>query len=148
MRRVAAALLLALAAGGCVAGMAVGAAGMAARAAAGGGAAPAQQPGAALILHGFGGDPNWSVNLFQNVTVFVGDDGRIRITEATPPAIATVDGHRFETARLTIDVAHAPCRSAMTGRTYRATVIAIADGREFRGCGTEMVEHQAPQAGE
>lgn len=89
-----------------------------------------------------GQEPGWLLDIQS--------DGRIDIDtnygEAAhhfPPADPEVDAgsgrtvHRVETEahRATVVIEDQPCRDAMSGWPYEATVTLDLDGREYRGCG-------------
>lgn len=95
-----------------------------------------------VLFRAIGQEPGWLVN--------VQADGRIDVQtgygEAVyhlPPVEPEVDGgsgrtvYRVETEahRATIVIEDEPCRDAMSGWPYEATVSMDLDGREYRGCG-------------
>ena len=68
---------------------------------------------------------------------YAGDYGETRIDVPAPEPRTSVDGHRYETARLTADITRGRCNDAMNGRGFADQVLVVADGRRVRGCGGE-----------
>lgn len=81
-----------------------------------------------------GTEPFWSLGLADGRIAYADAAGRT-IEVAAPPARPSFNGERYVTARLTLDITHAPCSDGMSDRTYPDTVRVIADGRELKGCG-------------
>ena len=84
-----------------------------------------------------GNEPGWILNIARGEMDYVGDYGETRIKVPRPDPRTTFNGHRYETARLTVDVTHGRCNDDMSGHGYTDQVIVTADGKTFRGCGGE-----------
>jgi uncharacterized membrane protein len=48
-----------------------------------------------------------------------------------------LNGYRYETRRLVVDIAHVRCNDAMSGQGFADQVTVTADGETFKGCGGE-----------
>ena len=84
-----------------------------------------------------GQEPGWIVTIVDGRIDYQGDYGETRIVVPAPPPRTTFNGHRYETPRLIVDVTHGRCNDAMSGHGYADTVMVIADGETYRGCGGE-----------
>ena len=84
-----------------------------------------------------GQEPGWTVEIANGLIAYAGDYGQTKITVARPAPRTTVNGHRYETPRLTVDVTHGRCNDAMSGRGYADRVTVTADGKTVNGCGGE-----------
>ena len=84
-----------------------------------------------------GQEPGWTLTIADGRMLYVGDYGETRIDVAAPEPRTSFNGHRYETARLTVDVTHGRCNDAMSGRGYADQVLVIAGGKSVRGCGGE-----------
>ena len=101
----------------------------------------AEDATAATGLHALGQEPGWMVDITP--------DGRMRvlarygtdtITAPAPAPTRAPDGatvYRIATDEhaVTVTVEDEPCRDAMSGRPFPATVTLELDGEVFRGCG-------------
>ena len=81
-----------------------------------------------------GTEPFWSVTIADGQMRYETPDSRHLIVPAPEPR-PTFNGHRYETARLVVDVTHQPCSDGMSDRRYADTVRVTADGRDLNGCG-------------
>lgn len=120
--------------------MVAGAAGSAIGAAARGSETPPAPPGGRAIFHGFGREPGWVLDVFEDRTVFAAY-GVTSATVDTPPVTTTFDGHRYEAAGLTIAITHGECGFTSGSTRWEASVAVTTGGREYRGCGTELAAH-------
>ncbi len=93
-------------------------------------APPADEPYRAI-----GTEPGWALTIGGGEMAYEGDYGETHITVPTPDPRTTFNGHRYETARLTVDVTHAACSDGMSDRRYPDTVTVTADGKTVKGCG-------------
>lgn len=84
-----------------------------------------------------GQEPGWTVTIAAGRIEYSGDYGETRISVARPDPRTTFNGHRYETARLIVDITHGRCNDAMSGHGYADQVSIVADGRSFSGCGGE-----------
>jgi heat shock protein HslJ len=82
-----------------------------------------------------GQEPGWALTIADGVIDYQGNYGEKRIRVARPEPRTTFNGHRYETARLVVDVTHGRCNDAMSGHGYADQVMVIADGESFTGCG-------------
>lgn len=85
-----------------------------------------------------GTEPFWSVTIADGQMRYETPDSRDLIVPAPQPR-TTFNGHRYETAHLTVDVTHSPCSDGMSDRRYADTVRVIAHGRALNGCGGEIL---------
>jgi uncharacterized membrane protein len=99
-------------------------------------APPAAGPAAETYL-ARGQEPGWTVTIANGWIDYVGNYGEKRISVARPDPRTTFNGHRYETARLIVDVTHGRCNDAMSGHGYSDQVSVTADGETYRGCGGE-----------
>lgn len=84
-----------------------------------------------------GQEPGWIVTIAEGRIDYQGNYGEKRILVAAPAPRRTLNGHRYETPRLIVDVTHGRCNDAMSGHGYADQVMVIADGETYRGCGGE-----------
>ncbi len=82
-----------------------------------------------------GQEPGWALTISGGRIDYQGNYGEKRITVARPDPRTTFNGHRYETARLIVDVTHGRCNDVMSGHGYADQVMVIADGETYRGCG-------------
>lgn len=85
-----------------------------------------------------GTEPFWNVEITAARILYHDADGR-RITVANPGARASLNGERYVTEQLTIDVTHGACQDGMSERLYADTVTVEAAGRHLRGCGGRVL---------
>lgn len=84
-----------------------------------------------------GQEPGWALRIAGGRIDYRGNYGEKRIVVATPDPRTSFNGHRYETPRLIVDITHGRCNDAMSGHGYADTVMVIADGETYRGCGGE-----------
>ena len=84
-----------------------------------------------------GQEPGWALTISGGRIDYQGNYGEKRITVPRPDPRTTFNGHRYETARLVVDVTHGRCNDVMSGHGYADQVMVIADGETYRGCGGE-----------
>ncbi len=84
-----------------------------------------------------GQEPGWAVTIAGGRIAYLGNYGEKRINVAVPRRIIGINGHRYETPRLIVDIVHGRCNDAMSGHGYADQVTVIADGETYRGCGGE-----------
>lgn len=82
-----------------------------------------------------GQEPGWTVTIANGRIDYAGNYGEKQINVARPDPRTTFNGHRYETERLVVDVTHGRCNDAMSGHGYADSVMVIADGETYRGCG-------------
>lgn len=83
-----------------------------------------------------GTEPFWSVTIADGTMRYQPADGRV-VTVPTPRPIVGINGERYQTRRLTVDITHGRCSDGMSDRTYRDTVRVTVEGRTLNGCGGE-----------
>ena len=66
---------------------------------------------------------------------YQGNYGETKIKAARPEGRASFNGMRYVTDRLTVDITYATCTDDMSGERYSDSVLIVADGKEFKGCG-------------
>jgi heat shock protein HslJ len=81
-----------------------------------------------------GTEPFWSATIDSQSLRFDSAEGRPLIV-AKPRPIVGINGERYVTPQLTIDVTHVPCSDGMSDRQHHDRVVVNAYGREWRGCG-------------
>lgn len=84
-----------------------------------------------------GQEPGWLLTIAGGRIDYAGNYGGKRIVVDQPSPRATFNGHRYETARLIVDITHGRCNDVMSGHGYADQVMVIADGETYRGCGGE-----------
>lgn len=82
-----------------------------------------------------GQEPGWTVMIANGRIDYLGNYGEKRILVARPAPRTTFNGHRYETARLIVEVRHGRCNDAMSGHGYGDQVSVTADGETYHGCG-------------
>ncbi len=87
-----------------------------------------------------GTEPFWSLGLADGRMGFAEAGGRT-IAVTAPPARPSFNGERYVTDRLTLDITHSPCSDGMSDKRYPDTVLVIADGREYKGCGEAKADN-------
>jgi heat shock protein HslJ len=94
-----------------------------------------EQSGPEVYFTARGNEPGWIVRFNSEKIAFEGDYGETKITVAKPEGRPSFNGMRYLTDRLTVDVTHATCADVMSGQRYAETVIVLANGKEYKGCG-------------
>ena len=84
-----------------------------------------------------GQEPGWALTIAKGRIDYLGNYGEKRINVARPDPRTTFNGHRYETARLIVDITHGRCNDAMSGHGFADRVTVIADGESYSGCGGE-----------
>jgi uncharacterized membrane protein len=84
-----------------------------------------------------GQEPGWLLTIANGRIDYAGNYGDKRINVARPDPRTTFNGHRYETARLIVDVTHGRCNDVMSGHGYADRVTVVADGETYSGCGGE-----------
>ena len=82
-----------------------------------------------------GTEPGWALTIADGMMRYQGDYGEARIAVPAPEPRTTVNGRRYETERLTVDIRHVRCSDGMSDRRYADTVTVTADGKTAHGCG-------------
>lgn len=82
-----------------------------------------------------GQEPGWHLLIHEGQMVYQGNYGEVRITVPRPDPRPSINGRRYETRRLIVDIAYSRCNDSMSGHGYEHQVTVTADGRIFRGCG-------------
>ncbi|WP_182466882.1 META domain-containing protein [Sphingomonas gilva] len=93
-----------------------------------------------------GTEPFWSVAIGGGAMRYESAEGRI-VTVPTPRPRVGINGERYETRRLTVDITHVRCSDGMSDRSYPDTVRVTVDGRRLNGCGGESGLGMAPLDG-
>ena len=98
---------------------------------------------AGAVYRGRGNEPFWSLEIAGGTTTFK-TPGGIPISALTPRAETITGGRRFVATAgdqgLTATILDRPCVDDMSGMPYPDTVIVLAGGREYRGCGGDPEE--------
>jgi uncharacterized membrane protein len=86
-----------------------------------------------------GNEPGWHLAIANGRIGYVGDYGDTRISVPRPEPRPSINGRRYHAGRLLVDITHAPCNDAMSGRGYADRVMVTANGRTVQGCGGERM---------
>ncbi len=81
-----------------------------------------------------GTEPFWSVTI-ETRTMRFDAPGRRPVTVAKPRPIIGINGTRYETPQITVDITHIPCNDGMSDRRYPDTVTVRTGRTHWRGCG-------------
>lgn len=101
--------------------------------------APSAPPAAGSATYrALGTEPFWSVTIAEGTMTYEGA-GEETVRIPAPEPRASVNGHRYVAARLTVDITHAECSDGMSDRRYPDTVRVTIDGRNLSGCGGEAL---------
>lgn len=84
--------------------------------------------------HALGTEPFWNLLIDPVNLTFVQPDAQ-PILQRAPAVIHGVAGEIYQTARINVNIVHAPCSDGMSDRTYPDKVQVTVDGRQFNGCG-------------
>lgn len=87
--------------------------------------------------HASGTEPFWSATI-DTRTITLKQAGLPDITVAKPRPIVGINGERYDTPRLSLDITHVKCSDGMSDRVYRDTVVVASGRRTLRGCGGEQ----------
>lgn len=82
-----------------------------------------------------GNEPGWIIRFDAEQIAFEGDYGATKITVPKPAGSRSLNGMRYVSGALAVDVTHAACTDDMSGRRFAETVTVMAGGKEFKGCG-------------
>jgi heat shock protein HslJ len=95
------------------------------------------QSGASERYRAHGTEPFWDITIAGGRIVYNTPEPGERIEVAAPSPRTTFNGHRYLTARFTVDITHGRCNDGMADRYYADTVRVIFPGtdRALEGCG-------------
>lgn len=96
---------------------------------------PQSSGGSASSYMALGTEPGWTLEITPGLLNYDGDYGDTKILVPNPGARPSLNGERYVTNRLTVDVTHGECSDGMSDRRYRDTVTVVADGKTVKGCG-------------
>jgi uncharacterized membrane protein len=82
-----------------------------------------------------GNEPGWHVLIAKGRIDYSGSYGEQKISVARPEPRPSINGRRYETPELVVDVTYTRCNDDMSGQGYEHQVMVIVDGQTFRGCG-------------
>jgi uncharacterized membrane protein len=82
-----------------------------------------------------GQEPGWALKIAGGRIDYTGNYGDKKIEVARPEPRPSLDGRRYVTPRLTVDITYARCNDAMSGFGFEHQVTVIADGETYKGCG-------------
>lgn len=82
-----------------------------------------------------GQEPGWHLLINGGRIDYTGQYGEKKITVARPDPRPSVNGRRYVTQRLTVDVTYSRCNDAMSGFGFEHQVMVTADGETYDGCG-------------
>jgi heat shock protein HslJ len=105
----------------------------------------APPPGAYLAT---GHMPEWNLTIDERNIEFMAPNA-VPVVAPTPPVIVGFAGEIYQTPRINVNIVHAACTDAMTGRAYRDRVQVDVNGRRYEGCGgdPQPMAQQAALAG-
>ena len=81
-----------------------------------------------------GNEPFWHLLILGKRVDFTLADGKT-VSVAEPFVRPSINGLRYESRRLTVDVTYSRCNDDMSGRGFEHQVMVTAGGRTFSGCG-------------
>lgn len=87
---------------------------------------------------GLGNEPSWTVEITDEFINFH-DANRRQIRVPNPGARPSINGERYVTEQLTVDISHGACSDGMSDRRYADSVLVSANGRDYRGCGGQVL---------
>ena len=94
---------------------------------------------AAPRFRGVGQEPGWTVDVFADRIAFVGDYGEREVVVPRPEPERRGRRTRYrvstEANDFVLTIEEEPCRDAMSGAAYPATVVVEVNGDRYRGCG-------------
>jgi uncharacterized membrane protein len=82
-----------------------------------------------------GQEPGWHLLIQRGRIDFTGNYGEKKISVARPDPRPSINGLRYVTSRLTVDVTYSRCNDAMSGFGFEHQVMVTADGETYDGCG-------------
>jgi uncharacterized membrane protein len=82
-----------------------------------------------------GQEPGWHLLIHGGRIDFTGNYGEKNISVARPDPRPSINGRRYATSRLTVDVTYSRCNDAMSGFGFEHQVMITADGETYDGCG-------------
>lgn len=85
-----------------------------------------------------GTEPFWNVEITATRIVYHDAEGR-RISVTNPGARPSINGERYVTPQITVDVTRGTCRDGMSDRRYADTVMVETGGRTLHGCGGRVL---------
>lgn len=103
---------------------------------------PAAPPQSSTTYSALGTEPGWTLRITPGRLYYEGDYGATKIDVPRPEPRATFNGHRYESARLTVDVTHGECSDGMSDRLYEDSVTVTANGKTVKGCGGAILSPQ------
>jgi heat shock protein HslJ len=105
----------------------------------------APPPGAYLAT---GHAPEWNLVIDERNIAFMAPNSA-PVVAPTPPVVVGFAGEISRTPQLNVNIVHAACTDATTGRAYRDRVQVDVNGRRYEGCGgdPQPMVRQAALAG-
>lgn len=82
-----------------------------------------------------GQEPGWHLLIHDGRIEFTGNYGEKKVGVARPDPRPSINGRRYVTAHLTVDVTYSRCNDAMSGFGFEHQVMVTADGETYDGCG-------------
>jgi uncharacterized membrane protein len=82
-----------------------------------------------------GQEPGWHLRIHGGRIDYSGNYGEKKISVARPDPRPSINGRRYVTPRLTVDVTYSRCNDAMSGHGFEHQVMITADGETYDGCG-------------
>ena len=99
---------------------------------------PPSNRSAARPYRALGTEPFWSVTLGDRQMTFESPEAP-PVVMPLPAPRTQGQGRRYETPRLTMDIAPGPCSDGMSDRRYADRVTVVMDGRRLEGCGGDVL---------
>lgn len=98
-------------------------------------AAPAAEAPAPESYSALGQEPGWALKIGGGRIDYTGNYGEKKINVARPEPVATRNGRRYTTPRLSVAISYTRCNDAMSGFGFEHEVTVVADGETYKGCG-------------
>jgi uncharacterized membrane protein len=95
-------------------------------------APPAKAEQELYEAHGHG--PDWTATIHYGRIDYEGDKGA-SLSILRPEPRPSLDGRRYVTPQLVLDVSDGRCNDPASGKAYANQVTIVAGGRAFNGCG-------------
>jgi uncharacterized membrane protein len=82
-----------------------------------------------------GNEPGWRLLIQNGELDYLGDYGAKKVSIDRPEPQASLNGRRYESPHLSVDISYSRCNDDMSGQGYEHRVMILADGQTHRGCG-------------
>ena len=86
------------------------------------------------LYEAHGSKPDWSLTIHYGRIDYEGEKGA-ELSVLRPEPRASVNGRRYVTPQLVVDLSNARCNDVATGKGFEQQVLVMAGGRAVKGCG-------------